>query len=375
METKTVRMITRGLLAATALLLFSNGLQARGVHSIVEDASGRAWDEKLEQGETLRIDVNADGIDFATSVRTSSPHLTARIVGRKNGTQNNVGGRPIGQLTLELKAAETAAVGTHSVTVTVGPNAFYDMFRPSDERISLSILARGTGPAATIGVTKEQRDAVVFLANLAPTEQPAKAFYEFVGFSAESAVTALTPVYRRVHLVKGRSATLPALVSALNTAASNSAVKAVDLIFVTHGLSEEVVFSDVRATMDQVRQAVTDGLSAADRAKLRAVFSTACYGATHRGDWTGAGFNVVSGSRKIYADSALSYGAFLAAWASGQSFSSAIGIANASDPLDAQDKAATPILRQFGFSEEEANDVDSTRVISGTGALTINMMN
>lgn len=370
-----MRTGTRGLFAVAALLLFAEGALARGVHSIVEDASGRAWDKKLEQGETLRIDVNADGIDFATGVRTSSPLVTARILSRKNGTQNNVGGRPIGQLTLELKAAANAPVSSHAVIVTVGPNAFYDMLRPAEERISLSVLARGTGPAPTVAVAKEQRDAVVFLANLAPTEQPAKAFFEFVGFSAEGAVTALTPVYRRVHLVKGRNATLAALVSQLNTATSNSAVKAVDLIFVTHGLSNEVVFSDVRTTMDGVRQAIANGLSATDRAKLRAVFSTACYGASHRADWIGAGFNVVSGSRKIYADSAVSYGAFLAAWASGQSFSSAIGIANGSDPLDAQDKAATPVLRQFGFSEEQAKDVDSTRVISGTGALTINMMN
>ena len=370
-----MRTRTRGLLAVAALLLFAAGALARGVHSIVEDASGRAWDKKLEQGETLRIDVNADGMDFATNVRTSSPLVTARIVSKKNGVQNNVGGRPIGQATIELRAAGNAPVGSHAVTVTVGPNAFYDMFKPSDERISFSVLARGTGPAPTVSVSKEQRDAVVFLSNLAPTDQPAKAFYEFVAFSAEGAVPVLTPVYRKVHLVKGADATLTALVSTLNAAASVSSVRAVDLIFVTHGVSDKVVFSPAdRVTMFAVRHAIVNGLSAAKRAKLRAVFSTACFGALHRGEWQNAGFNVASGSRKIYADSALSYGAFLSAWASGQSFSSAVGIANASDPLDAQDKAATPVLRQFGFSEAEAKEVDSTRVIVGTGALTINMM-
>ncbi|HVE66801.1 MAG TPA: hypothetical protein VNC59_09485 [Thermoanaerobaculia bacterium] len=370
-----MRTGTRGLLAVAALLLFADGVLARGIHSIVEDASGRTWDKKIEQGETLRIDVNADGIDFATGVRTSTPLVTAKIVRKRNGTQNNVGGRPIGQATVELKAAANATVAPQTLIFTVGPNAFYDMFKASEERISFSVLARGTGPAPTVSVSKGQRDAVVFLANLVPDEQPAKAFYEFVQFSAEGAVTVLTPVYRRVHLVKGRNATLAALVGQLNAAASNSAVKAVDLIFVTHGLSDEVVFSDRRASMDAVRMAIESGLSATDRAKLRAVFSTACYGASHRTDWRSAGFNVVSGSRKIYADSALSYGAFLAAWASGQSFASAINIANGSDPLDAQDQAATPVLRKFGFSEEQAKDVDSFRVISGTGDLTINMMN
>ena len=123
-----VRTRTRGLLAVAALLLFAEGVFARGVHSIVEDASGRTWDKKLEQGETLRIDVNADGIDFATGVRTSTSLVTARILSRKNGTQNNVGGRPIGQATIELKAAGNAPVGPQTLIVTV---ATFESAEPS----------------------------------------------------------------------------------------------------------------------------------------------------------------------------------------------------------------------------------------------------
>ena len=64
-----------------------------------------------------------------------------------------------------------------------------------------------------------------------------------------------------------------------------------------------------------MRDRIRAGLTLADRAKLRMVFSTACFGASHRMAWREAGFKTVSGSREIYADSASSYLPFLSSWA------------------------------------------------------------
>jgi hypothetical protein len=365
----------RVMLLLALVLLAPYAALARGIHSIVETASGRAWDRQLEQGETLRISINAHGIDFAKSVRTSHAQLEARIVGRKNGTQNLVGGVPMGQLTLELSAGASAPAATHTVTVVVGPNPFYDMLNDSTESFGVQVRPRGTTPPPIVAVTKAQRDVVLFLANLAPPEDPEKSFYEFVSFAAESLGVGFTqPQYRAVHVVKGRNATFAALANGLNAVASNAAVKAVDLVFVTHGLSDAVLFSDVRRTMADVRQDIVQKLSAADRAKLRAVFSTACFGSTHRQEWINAGFKVASGSRQIYADSGTSYPAFLIAWTAGQSFAAAVNAANGSDPLRLQDKAAVPVLRSFGFSEQAASRVDSVRVTLGNAALSINTM-
>jgi hypothetical protein len=356
----------RALLALTLVLFVSTTALARGIHSIVETASGKAWDKRLEQGETLRVSINAHGIDFAKSVRSSSAQVEARLVGKKTGPENFVGGVPMGQITVELKAAANAALANHTITVVVGPNPFYDVFKDSDEPFTVEVRARGTGPAPVVSVPKEQRDIVLFLANLAPPEDPEKSFYEFVSFAAESlGLGFLRPHYRAVHLVKGKNATFDMLATRLNTATSNPAVKVVDLIFVTHGMTDKVQFSDGKKSMDEVKQAILARLSNTDRTKLRMVFSTACFGQTHRDEWMGAGFNAASGSRQIYADSGTSYPAFLTAWTSGQSFAAAVKAANESDPLRLQDQAAT----QLGFSP-----TDSVRIVGGNGDLKINTM-
>jgi hypothetical protein len=372
-----MRLTLRALLAVTLVLLVSGIALARGIHSMVESVSGKAWDGKLEQGETLRVNINAHGIDFAKSVRSSNSLVEAKLVDRKNGAQNLVGGVPMGQITVELKAASNAPLAKHTITVVVGPNPFYDLLKDSEEPFSVQVQQRGSGPAPVVNIPKEQRDAVLFVANLASPSMEGyeKSFYEFVTFSAESiGKTFLQPNYRAVHIVKGTDATLAALTAKLNTAASTQAVKAVDLIFVTHGLNEKVAFVDAKRSMDEVKQAIVAGLSASDRAKLRAVFSTACFGASHRDGWIGAGFNVASGSKGVYADSGTSFPAFLTAWSSGLTFAAAVKAANDSDPLRVQDKAAVSVMRSFGTPDKFLNDVDSVRVVTGNGDLKLSIM-
>ena len=95
--------------------------------------------------------------------------------------------------------------------------------------------------------------------------------------------------------------------------------------------------------------------------------------ATHRGEWRDAGFEAASGSTGIYADSATSYPAFLAAWAIGAKFSDAVAAANNADPLRASDNAARVWFNSQG-KPEKANQVNSHRVISGNGDLKIGTM-
>jgi len=372
-----MRVTLRSLVALTLILVASSSALARGIHSIVESASGRAWDGKVDQGETLRIDINANGIDFAKSVKSSTALVEAKLVGRKNGAQNLVGGLPMGQITVELKAAQNAPVGRHTITVVVGPNPFYDLLKDSEESFAVQVQPRGTGPAPVVSISKEQRDAVLFVANLASPNTPSyeQSFYEFVTFAAESLGRSfLVPNYRAVHVVKGKDATLAALTAKLNAAASNQAVKAVDLIFVTHGLNEKVEFADTIRSIEDVKQAILAALSTSDRAKLRVVFSTACFGATHRDGWLASGFKAASGSKGVYADSGTSFPAFLTVWSTGQSFSTAVKAANDSDPLRLQDKEAVSVMKSFGTPDKFVNDVDSVRVLKGNGDLNIGLM-
>ncbi len=237
--------------------------------------------------------------------------------------------------------------------------------------VAALLLVSGTGPGSAASVSKGQREAIIFLVDLSQGSSLERQFYDVVEFAAISlAQASLTPNYQKVTTVQGSGSTLGGLRQALKTAASKSTVRAVDLIFVTHGLSSEVLFRDGRKTANQVRDEITNNLTSAERNKLRMVFSTACFGTTHRTAWRNAGFRTVSGSEGIYADSALSYPAFLAAWVAGQSFSSAVGIANGIDPFRISDNAA-----KAWFDSKNQRDlsrqVNSVRVISGSGSLKI----
>jgi hypothetical protein len=237
----------------------------------------------------------------------------------------------------------------------------------------LFIFAAGLKSEAA-SVSKQQREAIIFITNLSQGNNLERSFYDVVEFAAGALGQAsLLPNYQKVTTIQGSGATLAALRNALKTAANKSTIRAVDLIFVTHGLSGEVLFADGRKTMDQVKAAIIDNLTAAQRGKLRMIFSTACFGSSHRTKWRDSGFRTASGSQGIYADSALSYPAFLGSWVIGTNFSTAVGVANAADPFRVSDNAAKAWFNSKG-RQDLANQVNSNRVISGTGSLTINTM-
>jgi hypothetical protein len=130
---------------------------ARGIHSIVEAGSGKAWDGNVAQGERLRISINAHGIDFAKSVRSSSASIEVRLAGKKTGIENLVGGAPMGQITIELHATPNAPLARHTITVVVGPNPFYDLLKDSEEPFPARVAPRGTTPDPVVSVVASGR--------------------------------------------------------------------------------------------------------------------------------------------------------------------------------------------------------------------------
>ena len=231
------------------------------------------------------------------------------------------------------------------------------------------------GPAeATTAVTKAQREVVILSPGLAQGNALERSFYNFVEFNAIALATAtLGTRYKTVHIVQGAAATRAGLANTLNEIASRTTVRAVDLVFITHGLTTEVVLHDKRWTMAEVRDRIRSGLTLADRAKLRMVFSTACFGASHRTAWREAGFKTVSGSREIYADSAASYLPFLSTWALGGTFAASVTAANVAGVPSGWDLAASAWYLSKG-KPVEASQIDSFRVTSGSTGLTIGTM-
>ena len=237
------------------------------------------------------------------------------------------------------------------------------------------VLMSAAGTAsATTPVSKAQREVVIFSPGLAQGTGAERVFYDFVEFSAVALATgALGTRYNVVHIVRGAAATRAGLANKLEAIASKASIRAVDLVFVTHGLTDEVVLADARWTIQAVRDRIRNTLTLAERAKLRMVFSTACFGSSHRTAWREAGFKTVSGSRKIYADSAASYLPFLSAWALGGTFATSVTAANLAGAPSGWDTAAASWFLARGATENAAN-VDSNRLTSGNTGLTIGTM-
>ena len=216
-------------------------------------------------------------------------------------------------------------------------------------------------------VTKAERELVQIILVSDGYTGAERAMYEFIEVATEGLTTAiLGPHYQRMTFVKGAAATLDGVTSALNAAAGRSGVEAVDLLFTTHGSGSKMTLADGEVKDTTLGSAITARLSPARLAKLRIVFSTACFGETHLDMWTDVGFTEASGAEGIYADSAVSYAPFLTAWAAERTFAEAVAAANAADVGNAADQAA----RAFYLARNlpvPAAQVDSDRVRAGTG--------
>lgn len=195
-----------------------------------------------------------------------------------------------------------------------------------------------------------------------------KWLYDGIESLAESIPDALVkPKYDKYVTVRGADATLDRLCKELKELAKTC--RAVDLIYVTHGSNQALVFADGAVDNSQLSGKISHALTDAERARLRVVYSTACYGRSHIGGWLSSGFRAASGSRKVSADAACSYAAFLKSWADGKSFKACVQESNANvvctNGWDAAAEAKYALLNGVSI------DANSFRDAAGETALSI----
>lgn len=241
---------------------------------------------------------------------------------------------------------------------------------------ALCALAAALGAAeagAATPVSKQQRELVIISPDLSQGDATERALYDVIEWGGVGlGVVTLGTKYRTVHLLKDAGATRTAFVSKLRDVTARTTTRAVDVIFLSHGLDEEVLLADGGMTVGAIRDSIVQRLTVAQRGKLRMLFSTACFGASHRAAWRGAGFKAVSGSRLIYADSAASYSPFLSAWGLGATFQASVAAANLAGGFSAWDSVAKAWLRSRNYTDWRR--VDSFRLTSGNTGLTIGTM-
>lgn len=206
---------------------------------------------------------------------------------------------------------------------------------------------------------------------LTPGHAREQALYRSIEWGAErTAWRYLRRSYRTRLLLRGPEATVDGLVGALSTASAHPQVRAVDLVVNPHGTSRRLWFVDGPVDADEVSTALQRALDAAQRRRLRTVFSTACYGMSHTDAWLRAGFCVAVGSRGIYADGVTSLPRMLRGWAGGSTAQATVDDANAAGPRGRQDALAARYYRAIGRSGD-ADAVDSERVVDGARTMVI----
>jgi hypothetical protein len=259
---------------------------------------------------------------------------------------------------------------------------------PDVLNLSFAVKAAGkthTGPFILVGgasapivlpfgpikpVAKAARDLVQVILLSDGFVGAERQLYKFIEASSEGiAATILGPQYRKIHVLKGNNATLTNFKNKLRDSANTAGVKAVDILFNTHGASNKVFFKEGGLTTSAVKTQLLT-LAAGVRAKFRAAFSTACFGETHRSLWTSVGFNAAEGSVGIYADSAVSFAPLLMRWATEGTFAEVVQVANAADIGNAADNLAIAYYRNT-HDMARAAQVNSTRVMSGDTSIRI----
>ncbi len=198
-----------------------------------------------------------------------------------------------------------------------------------------------------------------------------RAFYRGVEWSAERmARRHLTGTYRSCELLRGPDASLPNLVDALRRAATTPGVRAVDLLVNPHGTSRRLWFADGPVDAEQVASVLQHQIDPVARHRLRAAFSTACFGMSQGDAWLRSGFHVVVGARGIYADGLTSLPRLLRSWAAGATVDDAVVASNEPGARRRQDALAARYYRAVGRASD-ADAVDSERLVDGARTMDV----
>jgi hypothetical protein len=163
----------------------------------------------------------------------------------------------------------------------------------------------------------------------------------------------LEPRYRLVETLTDADVTSANFVSRLTSLAADPQTRAVDVILVVHALPDVLVFDDGRIPIEKIRDHIKD---ASLKHRLRLLYSTACFGASHAPHFVEAGFRVASGAIRSNTNGPYDYPTQLYHWGKGETYRLAVSRGSNWIFMAIHDE----IAEVLGF-----DDVDSTKEISG----------
>lgn len=139
--------------------------------------------------------------------------------------------------------------------------------------------------------------------------------------------------YGRVAIFEKWNATRQNFMQALYAAEADPSIRAIDVIIYLHGSTGSIGFVDgyyssARLRDDILRLESTIGVLTGNGPKLRALYSDACYGASHLEDWIRAGFRIASGAVGQDSNWSLDLHKWMVGWRKGKQFARGIRRAN-----------------------------------------------
>ena len=163
----------------------------------------------------------------------------------------------------------------------------------------------------------------------------------------------MRPVYRVVDSLTRDEVTLSAFVDRVATLVSDPATKTLDVFLVMHGSPGRLYFDDRSVATAELSKQLK---AASPAGRLRLLYSTACYGASHAVDFIQAGFRTASGAVAVCANGPYDFPAQLLKWGSLQTYKSAVVAGNSPVFRLIHDNSA----KLMGFT-----DVNSEKIIAG----------
>ncbi len=189
--------------------------------------------------------------------------------------------------------------------------------------------------------------------------------YRLLDAAAAWLARRLGRVYGSSEVLRGSEATLAGVAAAVHRLAAGGHVGALDVFLNVHGQARTVTLSDGEVPLASVAAALAAG--AANGARPRLVYSTACHAAAHAAVLRASGFRACVGARCINATGAVETPLFFALWARGVSLQRALRFADHPAVRRPTDAIARVVLRAVG----ERGAVDSGKELSGAGRMTI----
>jgi hypothetical protein len=228
-------------------------------------------------------------------------------------------------------------------------------------------LEIGTRSPLSGGTVDKDQRALVVISSLAPAgRKRLKVLYRALEtVSVEMADHMLRPSYGSFAVLAGAKARRDQLTSAVTKAATQDAIRAIDVVVVLHGSPGKLIFDDGNGKGVSVDATAVAADLAPARPKLRMLYSTACYGLSHAQPLVDGGFEAVCGAIGECANGPVEYPQVLSMWSHGHTFR---------DSVDKGDDPATRVIFDTVAKWSGFPHANSDKEIKGNAAITIDSL-